>query len=216
MVRTIVLKDLELQILLVASGVKGILGFKQAEIKEESRIPYLIHEMVRKGVVEQREGELVVKEPYRSIIDGIKNAKAVLLVRNGESKRNIEYLYLGTRIIKMSDSINDKNAIKLQCSTDEDVVEWLDVHFVEEKPVICPKELIKDVFWEGGSCKEAVELYLVRDLKEATPTCTWGLYEGKYQTYIKITDKDVVIYKAYEEWSNAEIVEVVNKKTGRI
>ncbi len=209
------LKDLELQVLLVASGGKGMFGFGSTDNVDESRIPYLIHEMARKGVVEEKDGRLYVKEPYRSVVMGLKEAKACLLLRGNERKSSAEYLYFGTGIIRVQDSTNDKNAVKLQRLTEEQCVELLNRYFIVEKPVACPKELIKDGSWEDAAhCEKIIELYITEGLGVETPQYSWSLYEGRYRNFIKIIDAENEIYKDYEEWDSAEIIETIRKKIG--
>lgn len=209
------LKDLELQVLLVASGGKGMFGFRSTDNVDESRIPYLIHEMARKEVVEEKDGRLYVKEPYRSVVMGLKEAKACLLLRGNERKRSAEYLYFGTGIIRVQDSINDKNAVKLQSLTEEQCIELLNRHFIAENSVTCPMELIKDGSWEDAAhCEKIVELYETEGLGVEVSPCSWNLYEGRYRNFIKIINSENVIYRGYEEWDSAEIIETIRKKIG--
>lgn len=215
MEKTLVLKDLELQILLMALGVKGMFGFESNENMDERQIPYLVHEMARKELIEEKEGRLLVKEPCRSMVVGLKDVRAVLLLKSSGEKGGAEYLCFGTRIIRLWDSINDNNAVKLQVLTEEQCVELLNYHFVVENQVNCPNELMIDELWdESAHCKKIVELYIVDGVWEEGTLCSWNLYEGRYRNFIKVIDTESISYRVYEEWDSAEIMKKINYEIG--
>ena len=209
----LILRDKELLVLLAAAGVKGLFGFRQREVAE-SEIPYLIHELVRKNVVRQENG-LVIGEPYSGVIRGIKEAKAVLSVKNGENREVIAYVYLGKSIIVMTDSVNDTNAVKL-FSVDRMVLsEFLDEHFSADSQLIYPEELITmPLQEEEGRYIASLSLFPFDGANLVNRVSEWILYEGRYAYFVKVSADDGTKYVKYKEWSSLKIIEAINEMIG--
>ncbi len=209
----LILRDKELLVLLAAVGVKGLFGFRQREV-DESEIPYLIHELVRKNVVRQENG-LVISEPYSGVIRGIKEAKAVLSVKGGENREMIAYVYLGKSIIVMTDSVNDTNAVKLYSADRAVFSEFLNEHFSADKQPIYPEELnTLPQQGEEGRDRASLSLFPFDGVSLENKAFEWNLYEGRYEYFVKASGEDGMEYVKYKEWSNLRIMEAINKMIG--
>lgn len=206
----VILKDKELEILLAAAGVRGFCGFRQEKEMggTESEIPYLIHGMVRNKVIRQTDGELMAGEPYSDMINSLKNAGAVLSVETGKARKKVLYLYIGKAILLMEDSLNDKNAVKLQLLEREEVMDLLDSCFCPEDYQEYPGELITQERQENGvSCCAAVTLTAFERGQEGEEASVWFLYEGKYECFVKLVREDRIEYYDYGAWSSQRIME---------
>ena len=136
-----VVKDMELNVLLAAAGVDRICSFSESMTEEEEKVPYLIHEMVRKGLVGQENDALYIASPYKELIAGIKNAKSVLTFVPEEKNEMPTSIYLGKPCIVIQDSPNDKAAVRMRMADLEDVMELLAVCDVAGEDKRYPNDL---------------------------------------------------------------------------
>ena len=124
--RSYSLRGTELALLLASEDKNEIrsFGFVDGSETKEDYL-YAVDHMVKQGVA-LREGDgLVVQEPYKEMIRGIRNAKAVITVRSFDDEYSDYCIYRGEsdKVIVLSMSSVRRNCILLTCMDPDDMTD---------------------------------------------------------------------------------------------
>lgn len=207
----LILKDEEWMVLMAAAGVRTLYGFSKRGKREDENIPYIIHELVRRNVIRKEQGELRINEPYAEVVKGIKDAKAVLSLVH---KTQIHF-YLGNPIVKVSDSVNDVESVKLGTEEADTVREYLADVFKPERLQMYPEEfLVGTLETENAVCKAFVSLSGFDGECIGRNIGKWELYEGRYKVFVKETIGENVEYIEFREWNHERILRFLQNATG--
>ena len=156
----------------------------------EGKIPYRIHEMVRKGLIQQDGDGLVMDASYREIIGGMKHAKAVMTVNYMECNAISVSVYLGDKCVILQDSPNDKAAIRIRIADKDEIPELLKKNCFREGKRY-PQDLEDAWAQETDGRKTTVisiEAPLVSDKDDFS--VQWILYDGRYGVYAEKLHSD--------------------------
>lgn len=207
-----IIKDVELKILLAAVGIEHLCGFKQAGSVKEENIPYIIHEMARHEILRLNGDRLFINEPYLTIAQGIKDAKAVLSVKYDEMLCSTVVLYIGKNIIELSDSITDKDAVRINIKTFDEIYEFIDDVFSLREEIIYPDEIFLEEA-SGGDESLIVKAELMD--KNAAVLREWRMFKSRYGSFVEsFAEGKKINAVPYKEWGRQDIERAVYKLGG--
>lgn len=202
----LIVTDTELMILLAARGIRRLHGFARMETVEDS-VPYVMHEMVRKGLLRQEGEHLQIAEPYRSIVEVIGTARLLLSIRGVSGQAC--YVYVGEMYVYLADSVNDRAAVKLGVLHQKKVLELLEECFFSESQAQYPEELRwPETEKEKRKLLATVELILSGEEKVIAE---WKLYEGRYDKVMEEWEDGCCREISYNEWQMERLLEKTEK-----
>lgn len=202
----VILKDEELKILFYAAGGKELLCFIDDKRWKQANIPYLVHEMARRGVLTYVSGKLVVNEPYTTLLDAMVESKYILTLHCKESEATKEILYCGDKICSLTNSEKDEGSVILGERSENEIADCIDELFSPFRTNDCPEELFDvEMRNEKGELKASIELHIPEKEKQSGLEKKWSFYCGRYRNYITEQSKSGERIIEYENW-NSRIV----------
>ena len=99
--------------------------------KNEAEVPYRIHQMVRNGVLQTREEDIYVSEPYKRILQNMKASTRI--IKTVSEDKHQTWFYLGNNAVKIEECQTDRNKLKVSIMTLEDVMHLLSEKFFPEE-----------------------------------------------------------------------------------
>lgn len=211
-----IMKDAELLVLLAAAGMGHLYGFGQIDSLEEKDVPYVIHEMARKEIISLDGEEFILSEPYLAVINGIKEAAMMLALKCGEELRATELLYIGKTVVALSDSPNDKGAVRIRMMAAKEVQELLDEFFNPGNQLPCMEEWVCRLpIVPEGKCIVAVSITALPLQKSGEEMREWRLMDGRYGAFVEYWaagEKKSTIF--YRNWEKKEIIQTIHELGG--
>lgn len=121
-----ILQQEELMILASLFELDRIFGLQYENEQAEALVPYRVHEMARNGVFSMQGETLFVREPYKTIMQSMKQAGTILTAEIFENNPRYLWFYVGIPIVCLEESRTDASSVKISLMEQEDLFQILE------------------------------------------------------------------------------------------
>lgn len=208
----LLLSDVEFFVLLKAAGVNYIPYFETSLEFGKTEVPYVIHEMVRKGILNlERDEKLQVNKPYLQIIKAIRNQSGILVIQSGEEKKSTKYIYLSDIMILVQDNYHMDNGVLVEEISTEELKELIDEFISSDNILDCPEDLgFMLLEGEYGTCDSCITLGKTCADSTIEECVKWEFCRGRYQTYVKEIEQMMIRWRPQKEWNMELLLTRIN------